>query len=356
MKTSHRDEKKIDKKVNKISLGLLSKHISFWLGRNAIFKFVVVLKCIIFCAMRRLYFESGLEELKKRSKKRIPQADIIQKRIKRKKKEEIIAEFMKIQDELLSKFRKLRLLTRKIIVLIDKTEIPYWGDKNDEGVVGTKKQKGTSYCFKYITIHALIRDKKICLHGLPVTAFSDNAKQVDELLSIAKKKVDISLVLVDREFANSKVIEVFEKHGLKYLAPITKNDKIERILKEAYWKREGFYGKYEFDNGITTTVFFTKNKNKEFPAKIDDLYLSWCTNLNVNDKNRKCIAEIYGRRWNIENFYRDGKGNFLIKTKTKIFKVRLFFSIRSNALQSVAVNQAYHWRKYYSSEMEMLSL
>lgn len=326
MMTSCRDNKKIDKRVNKISLGLLGKNISFWFGKNAVLKTVSVLKCIIFCAMRRLYFESGLEELQSMSKEWLPQADIIYKRIKRKSKEEILAEFMKIQNELLSKLRKkFRLTKRKIIVLIDKTEIPYWGNKNDEGVVGTKKQKGTSYCFKYTTIHALIENMKVCLHGLPVTFFSDNAKQVDELLSVAEKKVKIGLVLVDREFANSKIIKVINNHTLKYLAPIEKNDKIKRLIKEAHWRGKDFYQKYEFENGVVTTLFFTKDESKDFPEPLYDQYFSWCTNLKVNDSNRIALTGIFGRRWNIENFYRDGKGNFLIKTKTKLFKVRLFF-------------------------------
>lgn len=335
MKIPRKDKKKIDKKVNKISLSLLRKNISFWFGKNAQLRTHIILKSTIFCAVKRLYFESGLEELANRAKEWIPNADIIYKRINRKTKEEILAEFMKTQDELLSKLRKHRVLVRRAIVLIDKTEIPYWGDKNDEGVVGTKKQKGTSYCFKYITIHVLIKGMKICLHALPVTAFSDNQKQVDELLSVAEKKVRIGLVLMDREFANSRIIKVIEQHGLKYLAPITKNDKTEKMIKGAHWKREGYCGNYKFDNGTTTSVFFTKNKNKDFPEKIKDQYFAWCTNLGVNDDNREIIAEIYGRRWNIENFYRDGKGNFLIRTKTKIFKVRLFFFLLAALLYNL---------------------
>jgi len=358
---SHRDKKKIDKKVNKISLGLLGNNISFWFGKNAVLRTFAVLKCLIFCAMRRLYFESGLEELQNRSKRQIPKADIIYKRIKRKSKEEIFADFMKTQDQLLSKLRKkLRKPKRKIIVLIDKTEIPYWGDKNDEGIVGTKKQKGTSYCFKYITIHALIKNIKICLHALPVTFFSDNTKQVDELLSVAKKKVRIGLVLVDREFANSKIIKVIENYELKYLAPIEKNDKIKKMIKEAHWRGKNFYQKYEFESGIATTVFFTKDKSKDFPEPLSDQYFSWCTNLKVNDSNRDALVDIYGKRWNIENFYRDGKGNFLIKTKTKLFKVRLFFFLIAALLYNlwqlvrVIVGENVTAQKWKASVYELL--
>jgi hypothetical protein len=291
--------------------------------------------------MRRLYFESGLEEFAIRAKQWIPDADTINGRVKRKTKEGIITEFMKAQNELFSKLRKMRLLTRRVIAMIDITEIPYWGNKNDTGVMGTKKQKGTSYCYQYITIHILIRGFKVCLHALPVTAFSNKAKLVDELLKVAlQKNIRIGLVLMDRGFANSKIIPVIEKYNLRYLAPITKNDKIYGVIKGLYWNKRKFNCdeiiNYTFGNGVTTKLFFTLNKNKEVSSKLSERYFSWCTNIvNVNTKNREDISEIYGRRWNIENFYRDGKGNFLIKTKTKIFEVRLFFFLLTALLYNL---------------------
>jgi len=340
MKIPRKDKKEIDKKVNKSSLSLLRKNIGFWFGKNAQLKIDIILKSIIFCAMRRLYFESGLEEFAIRAKQWIPDADTINSRIKRKTKEEILTEFMKTQNELFSKLRKMRLFTRRVIAMIDITEIPYWGNKNDTGVVGTKKQKGTSYCYQYITINILIKGFKVCLHALPVTSFSNKAKLVDELLKVALQKVRIGLVLMDRGFANSKIIPVIEKYNLRYLAPITKNDKIYGIIKDLYWNKRNFdcdkIINYTFGNGVTTKLFFTLNKKKKHPSKLSEKYFSWCTNIvDVNTKNREDISEIYGRRWNIENFYRDGKGNFLIRTKTKIFKVRLFFFLLTTMLYNL---------------------
>ena len=37
------------------------------------------------------------------------------------------------------------------------------------------------------------------------------------------------------------------------------------------------------------------------------------------------LADFYGKRWNIENFYRDSENNFMIKTKTADFTERYFF-------------------------------
>lgn len=329
----------MNKKANKICLGLMSKQMDFSIGANACYSLSVILKCIIFCAMRKLYFESGLEEFANRAKEKLPNADTINRRIKKKTKEKVIAEFMKTQDAILSKLRKMRLLTHRATALIDITEIPYWGDKNDKGVVGTKKQKGTSYCHQYVTIHALIKDVKVCIHALPVTVFSNRAKLVDELLKVALQKVRIGAVLMDRGFANSKIIPVIEKHELKYLAPITKNDKIHRIIKDLYWNKRNFncdeINNYTFGSGVTTKLFFTLNKKKKASAKIGERYFSWCTNMDVKPQIRDILADVYGRRWNIENFYRDGKGNFLAKTKSKRFEVRLFFFLLSAILYNI---------------------
>ncbi|MEM2259370.1 MAG: hypothetical protein QXE46_05720 [Candidatus Thermoplasmatota archaeon] len=90
-----------------------------------------------------------------------------------------------------------------------------FGESN-EYVVGTKNFKGTKFCFKYITINALIEDYRICLYGFPVTPFSRKDKLVNELLSIAEKWFKIDLVLFDRGFsADSKVLNVVEKTRIK---------------------------------------------------------------------------------------------------------------------------------------------
>ncbi|MEM2258793.1 MAG: hypothetical protein QXE46_02700 [Candidatus Thermoplasmatota archaeon] len=90
-----------------------------------------------------------------------------------------------------------------------------FGESN-EYVVGTKNFKGTKFCFKYITINALIGEYRICLYGFPVTPFSRKDKLVNELLSIAEKWFKIGFS------ADSKVLNVVEKHGLKYIAPMEK--------------------------------------------------------------------------------------------------------------------------------------
>ena len=143
-----------------------------------------------------------------------------------KDKEEILREFLSIQKEIIAKLRKREI--KRIIVFIDEHEIPWYGEPNPY-VAGTNNFNGTKLCSN-ITINALIEDCKICLFALPVTPFSKKYKLVDELLDIAEKWFRVGVVLFDRGFSkDSKILKAVEKHGLKYLVPIGKRDKIKRI-------------------------------------------------------------------------------------------------------------------------------
>lgn len=319
--------KKTIKKLNRFGLGFLKNEMDFHMADNSIYNVCQVLKAIIFCSINNRYFENGLKRLSEKSRDLVPNADTVHYWIKKKNRKEILEEFIKIQDNLLLKLRKARLLWRRVIVFIDETEIPWFGNKNLPWVVRTTKFKGTSFCFKYMTVNALIGDLRICLCVIPVTPFSINYKLVDELLKVAKKRVKISKVLFDRGFSNdSKVLKVVEEHGLKYLAPMQKNNAIKRLIEESDEMQKFCHFGYEHGKErIETNLFFIFNPEKEDEKEIWERYSSFCTNLPLNDSSRQVLADFYRKRWNIENFYRDGKGNFLIKTKTNSFIVRLFF-------------------------------
>ena len=63
-------------------------------------------------------------------------------------------------------------------------------------------------------------------------------------------------------------------------------------------------------------------------------YHVFCTNIDVTKANLLFLADLYGMRWNIENFYRDGE-NFMIKTKTADFVVRYFFFLFMSILYNL---------------------
>jgi len=148
---------------------------------------------------------------------------------------------------------------------------------------------------------------------------------VDELLSIAKKWFRIGMVLFDRGFSNdSKILKVVEKHCLKYLAPMEKKERIKRIANSREGVNEFYHIKYEFGKKkIKTNLIFIPN-GKIAKEKWKNYHV-FCTNVDVTKANLTFLADLYGKRWNIENFYRDAESNFMIKTKTADFTARYFF-------------------------------
>ena len=290
-----------------------------------------ILRTLLFLSIRNRYPENGCERYKEIIGKS-PDADTLYRRINMKNREEILREFFSIQKEISAKLRKRRI--GRILALIDEHEIPWYG-KGNSYVVGTNNFDGTKLCFKYITINALIDDYRICLFALPVTPFSRKDKLVDELLSVAERWLRIGIVLFDRGFSkDSKILKVVEKHGLKYIAPIEKRDRIKKIANFGDGVNPFYHTDYEFGKEkAKTNLFFIPNekRNKEKWKN----YHTFCTNIDVRKTNIEYLADLYRKRWNIENFYRDVENNFMIKTKTADFIARYFFFLFTSILYNL---------------------
>ena len=327
-----RANNKFFRRLNRFSFGFIEGKINFHTRHNSFYGNNEVLRTLLFLSIRNRYPENGCERYREITGNNAPNADTIYRRIKKKERKEILEEFFSVQEEIVSKLKKERI--KRILIFIDEHEIPWFGGGNPY-VVGTKNFDGTKLCFKYITINALINEHRICLFALPVTPFSRKDKLIDSLLSIAKKWFNVRLVLFDREFSNdSKILNVVEKHGLKYLAPMEKNNRVKRIANFEDGINPFYHTDYEFgkEKAKTNLFFISNGKMEEEKWK---RYYVFCTNIDVTKANIEYLANLYGKRWNIENFYRDAENNFMIKTKTADFIVRYFFFLFTSLLYNL---------------------
>ena len=316
-----RANNKFFRKLNRFSFNFIEGKIDFHEKPNSTYSDNEILRTLLFLSIKNRYPENGCKRWREVADKS-PDADTLYRRINMKDKEEILREFFSIQKEVIIRLRKGRI--KRIVVFIDEHEIPWYGKPNPY-VVGTNSFNGTKLCFKYITINALIDNYRICLFALPVTPFSRKEELVDELLCVAKKWFKIGIVLFDRGFSkDSKTLKVVEKHGLKYLAPMEKRDRVKRIANLGDGVNPFYHTKYEFGREkAITNLFFIPNKKHEKEKWKN--YHVFCTNIDVTKANLSLLADLYGKRWNIENFYRDAESNFRIKTKTDDFITRYFF-------------------------------
>ena len=325
------NNKKILHKLNKFTLAIIASSISFIIGKNATYKTIDIIRVIIYASIRKLTVEGSSEELINLGKGVICSPDVVQRRIHQKSELEILTAFRKSLDNICNILWKTRLLLHRVTVAIDFTDKLYYGDKNDQGVIGTKYQRGTKYCFRYITLSIVIGEVKIVLQALPVKPFSDKAKLVDRLLSEAEKKIRINLVLLDRSFFTKDVIQILDKHRLRFLLPVPKNKLIKKMIKQSH-KNKNYVSTYKFKQGKKVvgsfTVFVILNPDSE-EKQIWKRYHVFGTNLPVTNSNRQIFAEIYRKRWNIETSFRVEKNDFLAETTSKSYKFRLFLFLVS---------------------------
>jgi hypothetical protein len=139
-------------------------------------------------------------------------------------------------------------------------------------------------------------------------------------------------VLCDREFDSKNVYQTLSNLGENYLIPkrvtSTEREAIETMdadgqnvaVESASVHVESGSHSMQFlyvpsTNGEGTTVF--------------------ATNLRVGPEEAESFCRRYSRRWQIENEYKSIKNDFLAKTSSKDYRVRLFYFVFAVLLYNI---------------------
>ena len=350
-------------KINKLALTLLASSISFIIGKNACYNAIDIMKIVVYASIRKLSIEGSSEELITLSKGKYCSPDVVQRRIHQKSVIEIVEAFNQTTRQICSILRKMRLLFGRVTVAIDYTDKPYYGDGNDPGVIKTRHQPGTNYCFRYITLSVVIGDAKITLNALPVNPLSDKTKLVDRLLTEAKRMhIHINLVLLDRSFFTQEIVKIMNKHRLRFLFPVIKNKLVKKMIAEAH-KSKNYINNYNFTKGkkptASFTIFFILDPDSH-ERQIWKRYHVYGTNLPVTKNNRHVFAEIYRKRWNIETSFRVEKQEFLAQTSSKSYRFRLFLFLVAIILYNLWIvariefSETFYVRRWKISIFQMI--
>lgn len=177
---------------------------------------------------RRKVFADG------RKKRLIPhQTDInkVLRRIGMEKARGILRECLNTQ---LKEALEMGLISKKVNVLIDFTEHPYYGKRSDKMIKGTSRQKGTKKMRHYLAFSILSRDNHL-FAGLEQVASGESKVPIiidflDNLLNIG---FELKYVLMDREFYRTGLLEAIKKRRGNALIPAKSYKRIKTII-EAY--------------------------------------------------------------------------------------------------------------------------
>lgn len=328
MKPNHNID--IEKRIYKWITKLLNKHIDLNLSPVAKWTQLQHLTLFVLSALDNTSVEAIAKD-----KLRLPSADTVINAIKKLDWKDIKRGFDKILDITLLQLRKQRMLWGSVTLAIDFHDDRYYGNKDDEGVVGTKPERGTCYAFRIATIDIVMHGCRFTLAEVPVKKGMKPADIVEYLIRKTWKYVKIREVLLDGGFYDSDVIERLKKLNVKYIIRADKSKRLNKRLKRAN-KDRGYRTSWTVGKRAETTLvaFYANNKNgkkKEWHA--------WVTNI---DKSPRVIQKIYKRRWGIETGYRV-KGDFQANTCSRNFTVRVMYSLLAICLYNlwVLVNLLY---------------
>jgi len=162
--------------------------------------------------------------------------------------------------EQLKRAIKLDLISRKVNVLIDFTEHPYYGKREDKMIKGTSRQKGTKKMRHYLGFSLLSRGVHLYA-GLEQVARGRSKipiiiKFLENLLNIG---FELKYVLMDREFYRAELLDEIKGMGGNTLIPAKQYKKIKQFIKEYLEGTGGRVRKYTFSSDLAAKCRFFTN-------------------------------------------------------------------------------------------------
>jgi len=163
-------------------------------------------------------------------------------------------------DEQLKEAFELNLISKKVNVLIDFTEHPYYGKREDRMIKGTNRQYRTKKMRHYLGFSLLSREVHLYA-GLEHMALGQSKipiilKFLDHLLKLG---FELKYVLMDREFYRAELIDDIKRKGGHVLIPAKQYKKVKQFITEYLEGKHGRVRKYTFSTAPAAKRRFWKD-------------------------------------------------------------------------------------------------
>lgn len=194
--------------------------------------------------------------------------------------------------------------------------------------------------FKFATLSIIGLNIPLVLAIEPVresSAWDENPpnqihRVVRRLVQQAKQHVPIETVLCDREFDSMRVFQTLSNLGVNYLIPKRINNAERDVIETMEGNGRGVAVEsvsVHVESGSHSMRFLY------VPSTSGEGTTVFTTNLRVGPEEAESFCRRYGRRWQIENEYRSIKNDFLAKTSSKDYRVRLFYFVFAVLLYNI---------------------
>ncbi|NHN42978.1 transposase [Halorubellus sp. JP-L1] len=268
-----------------------------------------------------------------------PHGDTHLRAVKQFEPEALMDGFDAATERLLSVIESEASFRRPVTAAIDITTIPYYGDVEGMPMVsGTKDHK--SRAFKFATLSIIGQNIPLVLGVEPIRESSSWDRNppnkihrvVRRLVTRAQEHVPIETVLCDSEFDSQRVFQTLSNLGVNYLIPKRINNPEQEVIEQM--------NDDEQEVAVETASVHVEAGSHQMrflyvPSTKGDGTAVFATNLRVGPDEAETVCRRYSRRWQIENEYKSIKHDFLAKTSSKDYRVRLFYFIFAVLLYNI---------------------
>ena len=268
-----------------------------------------------------------------------PHGDTHLRAIKQFEPKALIDGFDEASDQLLSAIATEASFRRPVTAAIDITTIPYYGDVQGMSMVSGMKGE-EERAFKFATLSIVGENIPLVLAVEPVRESSPWDRNppnqvhrvVRRLVQRAKEHVPVETVLCDREFDSKRVYQTLSNLGVNYLIPkrvtSTEQEAIETMDADGQ-EVAVESASVHVESGSHSMQFLY------VPSTSGEGTTVFATNLRIGPEEAESFCRRYSRRWQIENEYKSIKNDFLAKTSSKDYRVRLFYFVFAVLLYNI---------------------
>ena len=278
------------------------------------------------------YAESGMKRLAiEASSARVPSGSWVRDAVSRLSEEDTANKSESALGSTLRELRRFGVFNEPVVCAMDKHQIPRYDEGMEPFLVRGQQKAGTMKFETYATLQCVEEGRRAQVACAHVGILDDNADVIAGLLGqVRLHEVEVSLLLLDREFFSASCMARLEKGGQRYLMPC----KLTRRTKDAI--RECAQGKRRRVSRCTITstegregaynIVILPRKGLESEEDPLKRYVAFATNIPRRFAmwNVRRLPDDYRRRWGIETGYAGVEG-FRARTTSKNHALRLLY-------------------------------
>lgn len=234
-----------------------------------------------------------------------------------------------------------KLYSQGVKVGIDITKIPVYSKSKSKFITHGNAESGTTSFYQFLGFSIIERQLKfpISFHLMNKDDFSNISDVIGKTLNQIKSKIKIKLVIMDRGFISSKIVQTLQNLECSFIIAFRKSKKFNQLFKaledKKISKREQFYfprlqsmvfrkgdncwliKDYSYGNPqVKVNLVIYKVKKSKYKLKKDSEFKNeYFMYIASPDVSVEKVYSLYGTRWRIETAFRQIKD---LQAKTRV--------------------------------------